>query len=69
MGRDQTERLLTQADFSSSEEVAGQEHRCQSRYNLSASPGVLLGRTAGLEVSATLRDLHSLSFLSCKLNL
>lgn len=59
MGRGQTERLLTQADLGSSEEVAGQEQRCQSRYNLSASPDVLLGRTAGLEVSAMLRDLHS----------
>lgn len=55
MWRDRTERLLIQADFSSSEEVAGQEQRCQSRYDLSASPGVLLGRPA-------LRDLHSHSF-------
>lgn len=35
MWRDQTERLLTQTDFNISEKVAGQEQRCQSRYNLS----------------------------------
>lgn len=68
MWRAQTERLLTQADFSSSEEGGRARAEVPKQVHLSFTT-ILLGRTAGLEVSAALRDLHSHSLLSCKLNL
>jgi len=62
MGRGQTGRVQTQAKFSSSEEVSGQEQTCEGRYSPSASPDVLLVRAAGLEICCSERSV--LSFLS-----